>query len=634
MQEYQEKKVLNNPRKEKRITTWDCIWFGHYPQSDATGKTKEPIRWRVLCVEGNDAFIMADRNLDMQQYNASRQAVSWEDCTMRSWLNGYGSDCNLCGIDYSNDNFLNRAFTSEEQEAIMVTNVVNGMNPKSKVSGGRDTQDKIFLLSFEEVTNADYGFDSNYMKYGEGRKPKHTAYVDAGGTIHSDEGRSANGRFSWWLRTPGKDAFYAANVQSYGSVSDYGLWVDRCDYAVRPALHLNLEQAECWSYAGTICSKELEGLTVVRGKTTYEVGEKLTLENMAVTALYSNEGEKIIKSYKTNIKDIDMSTEGTKELKISYTERGMTKTATVEIDVIKSDYANIPNSEEPQTLENPKPDWKGIVAWDCIYFGHYPQSDITGKENEPIRWRVLYVEGNDAFLVADRCLDIQKYNETDDDATWETSTIRSWLNGYGSSANNCGIDYIEDNFLKRAFSPEEQRAIRTTVVINDDNYEHETPGGNTTRDKVFFLSYDEAATALFGFDTDAGDVFDYATRRYYTAYSANLRNQQSEADSEKDFDENSEALWMLRSPGSHPNYVGYVMGKGSRGRSGVKFGQWLTGICPALHLNLAATELWAYAGKAYSDGADDAKTLVGKAKFAKELMQRRVSKKLLEDEYI
>ena len=86
MQEYQEKKVLNNPRKEKRIITWDCIWFGHYPQSDTTGKTKEPIRWRVLSVEGNDAFIMADRNLDMQQYNASRQAVSWEDCTMRSWL--------------------------------------------------------------------------------------------------------------------------------------------------------------------------------------------------------------------------------------------------------------------------------------------------------------------------------------------------------------------------------------------------------------------------------------------------------------------------------------------------------------------------------------------------------------------
>lgn len=632
MQDSQEKQVLSNPRKEKRLITWDSVYFGHYPQSDATGKTKEPIKWRVLWVEGNDAFLLADRNLDMQQYNACRQAVLWEECTMRSWLNGYGSSCNVCGIDYTNDNFLNRAFTAKEQEAIMVTNVINKSAPKSKVLSGSDTQDKVFLLSFEEVTNADYGFDADRMKYGEGRKPKHTAYVDAGGSIHSDVGRSANGRFSWWLRTPGKDLEHGAEVASYGVASDYGLWVDRCDNAVRPALHLNLEYVDCWSYAGTICSKELEALTVVRGKTTYEVGEKLTLENMAVTALYSNEGEKIIKSYKTNIKEIDMSTEGTKELKISYTERGMTQTTTVEIDVVKSDCPNASISEKVKALGNPKPDWRGIVAWDCIYFGSYPQSDITGETKEPIRWRVLWVEGNDAFLVADRCLDIQKYNATDDGATWETSTIRSWLNGYGSSENTCGIDYTQDNFMERAFSQEEQRAIKTTVVRNDDNYEHETPGGNTTRDKVFFLSYDEAATSLYGFDTDAGDVFDYATRRYHTAYSAHKENQQS--DSEKVYDEHSTALWMLRSPGSKPNEVGYVLGNGSRHKPGVRFGQWITGICPAIHLNLAEVELWAYAGKAYSDGAEDPGTLKGEAAFAKELIQRRISKKMLEDEYL
>ena len=650
MQNIQKNPILNNPRKEKRIMTWDCVWFGHYPQSDST-EEKEPIKWRVLSVEGNNAFLVADMNLDMQPYHVVREAVTWEKCTLRRWLNGYGNDSNTDkmddtqgmqyqlppwspliehGIDYQKENFIDRAFTPAEQEAIIVTDLVNKGNPKIKVPGGANTKDKIFLLSYEDVTNADYGFAPNDGKYDEPRKPKQTAYVDAGGSIHSDASSCADGRFNWWLRTPGEQQDYAAYGNSIGYVCKMGMGVDRCDNAVRPALHLNLEHVDCWSYAGTVSNKDLELITIVKGRTTYAIGEKLNLSDMTITAMYSNEGEKLVKSYKTNVKDIDMSVEGIKTLEVSYTERGITQTAAIDIDVQKLDASFMEVNEKAMALQNPKTDWKGIVTWDCIYFGNYPQSDITGTIKEPIRWRILYIEGNDAFLVADRCLDIQQYNATADGVTWETSTIRSWLNGYEGTQNACQIDYRQDNFMNSAFTPKEQEAILSTIVLNTDNYEHKVPGGNNTKDKVFLLSYDEAANVLFGFDTDADSCSDYATKRCHTAYTAHKKNM---IEGSETCNEKSGALWLLRSPGSTSGRAMSISSIGMRFRPGERFGQYITAVCPALHLNLADTELWTYAGTVSSDQNEAPGTLKGEAELMKRIAEKRISKAMLEHEY-
>ena len=112
---------LSNPTVENGIVYYSCVYFGNYPQSDGTGVNKEPIKWRVLSVKGTDAFLIADSLLDSQQYNDTYTSVTWEKCTLRSWLNGYGSDSNNSGIDYSNNNFIDTAFTPEEQNAIMTT---------------------------------------------------------------------------------------------------------------------------------------------------------------------------------------------------------------------------------------------------------------------------------------------------------------------------------------------------------------------------------------------------------------------------------------------------------------------------------------------------------------------------------
>ena len=116
---------LSNPVTDSNgVTTWDCVYFGNYYQSDATGNTKDPIKWRVLSVDGDDAFLMADQNLDAKPYNTSYVDVTWETCTLRSWLNGYGASANVEETDYSSDNFLDTAFTAEERAAIRQTTVV------------------------------------------------------------------------------------------------------------------------------------------------------------------------------------------------------------------------------------------------------------------------------------------------------------------------------------------------------------------------------------------------------------------------------------------------------------------------------------------------------------------------------
>ena len=81
--------VLNNPIINNESTTWDCVYFGNYWQNDTNGdgKTdrndkKQPIKWRVLSVDGDDAFLIADKNLDAQPYNKTTNNGTWETSTL------------------------------------------------------------------------------------------------------------------------------------------------------------------------------------------------------------------------------------------------------------------------------------------------------------------------------------------------------------------------------------------------------------------------------------------------------------------------------------------------------------------------------------------------------------------------
>ena len=233
----------------------DNIYFGTYQQSSA-GSTEpdgtegvdwiksdtankngqdpyyyiDPVKWRVLSNASGQLFLLSDQNLDVQPYNSSKTSITWEKSTIRSWLNGYAASKNNSGTDYSSNNFIDAAFSSDEQVAIADTYVYNKNNPSYNTSGGNDTTDRIFLLSIEEANNSSYFPNGN-----DSRKSTNTAYVASCNGV-SDVGAVDE----WWLRSPGYTDDLAAYVRVDGVVDSPGNRVTSTSMAVRPAFNLNL----------------------------------------------------------------------------------------------------------------------------------------------------------------------------------------------------------------------------------------------------------------------------------------------------------------------------------------------------------------------------------------------------------
>ena len=239
---------LGNPAINDGVTTWDCIYFGNYWQKDTNGDgkadqndEKQPIKWRVLSVDGDDAFLLADQNLFCSTYDVGSfvgEEITWETCALRERLNS---------------GFLSDAFSAVEQAEIRDTNVENKNNLEYGTEGGNDTVDKIYLLSIEEVSNAAYGFNSNYSEPSDTRIARDTAYAAFSGrqSFNIYEGSADY----WRLRSPGKDDISAAIIKSNGAG-------EHCDWgykaglnAVRPALHLNLS-SPVWKPAGKVRSDD------------------------------------------------------------------------------------------------------------------------------------------------------------------------------------------------------------------------------------------------------------------------------------------------------------------------------------------------------------------------------------------
>ena len=258
--------ILRNPKVEDdsstesgKKVTWNCLWFGSYPQSQITAedgeiytiltnidnwnkngdviientkyhKTEkdyfkyEPIKWRILQSENGEAFLLSDVILDKQLYNENDKYVTWEKSSLRAWLN---------------KKFINTAFSDEEKEKINITEIVNQDNPVYGIEGGNNTFDKIFLLSLSEVSEQQdgekYGFlDDEIRACGKSDFSKTVSW--------------------WWLRSPGRNSFSAAEVDCCGWILRCGVDVCYDSDGVRPALHLNLSSSNLFSYAGTVSS--------------------------------------------------------------------------------------------------------------------------------------------------------------------------------------------------------------------------------------------------------------------------------------------------------------------------------------------------------------------------------------------
>ena len=186
------------------VQVGDHFTFGVYEQDNDLTNGQEPIEWRVLKIEGNEALCITEYALDSVCYSTARGYARWRTATLRDWL--------------SND-FYNAAFSDTEKQAIITKEIINWRE--------KPTTDPVILLDTDQAKRL---FSSH-----DDRQCIPTAYAVAQGGYISREGTCW-----WWLRSPGGSSRYAAGVFSSGAVDHYGDGVFGAHDMVRPAMWIEL----------------------------------------------------------------------------------------------------------------------------------------------------------------------------------------------------------------------------------------------------------------------------------------------------------------------------------------------------------------------------------------------------------
>ena len=194
----------------------------------------EPIKWRILSEENGQAFLMSDIAIDAQQYYHSASETrtvdgriiypnNYAESEIRKWLN---------------ETFYNTAFSDLQKNIVITTSVDNS----TKSTGSNDnryacenTNDKVFLLSINEITDSKYVLNSLTA-----RRLESSDYAKSQGCRQETSG-SNKGNCLWWLRSPSNgyssDARY---VKFEGDHVGYSLNVSYTSSGVVPALRIIL----------------------------------------------------------------------------------------------------------------------------------------------------------------------------------------------------------------------------------------------------------------------------------------------------------------------------------------------------------------------------------------------------------
>ncbi|MBQ4573300.1 MAG: hypothetical protein IJA80_08480 [Clostridia bacterium] len=200
----------------------------------------EPLEWRVLDPE--KSFVMCESIIDAQPFNNTaylditdgsyylestfeNDTNSYATSLMRSWLN---------------NDFYNTAFSSVEQAEIQYSTQDNSCFDSNYPEFDSDTTyDKVFLLSYDEVTNSAYGFSLDASEYDSARAAQGTDYARVQGlyTITKDD-YAHKGDSQWWLRSPDR---YSGRICTvfYGGYAEGKTHSYYTYSGIRPAIYID-----------------------------------------------------------------------------------------------------------------------------------------------------------------------------------------------------------------------------------------------------------------------------------------------------------------------------------------------------------------------------------------------------------
>lgn len=199
------------------------------------------------------------------------------------------------------------------------------------------------------------------------------------------------------------------------------------------------------------------------------------------------------------------------------------------------------------------PGESGVRVGDTVLLGRYEQDNDLTDGAETLEWQVLALSGNRALVISRAGLDCVPYHESYTETTWAACTLRKWLNGA---------------FLTEAFTEEERAGILTVRVDETVNPDFETSGGAATADRVFILSFEEAA-AFFASDAErAAGATAYAVARGAGTFAS------------------GNCWWWLRTPGHAPDFAAFVDCDGFENSPGNYVSRPVNAVRPAMWIVL------------------------------------------------
>lgn len=234
------------------------------------------------------------------------------------------------------------------------------------------------------------------------------------------------------------------------------------------------------------------------------------------------------------------------------------------------------NSEIEKTASGDKKESKS--GFETMIFGSYEQDNTVSNGKEPIEWIILSQNDSEILLLSKYALDCKPYNTEQTNVTWESCSLRKWLN---------------EEFYKDAFSEEDKKRIIENSTMNSYTNKYGIGGGNDTKDKVFLLSLSEVTNKEYGFSSSCSETD--ITRRcaptdYAMAKGADRVDKKGAVLGLDEYGKTSDGeytcWWWLRSPGSYARNAVPVFWDGSVFETGNYVDRDTKAIRPAIKIRL------------------------------------------------
>lgn len=403
----------------------------------------EPVKWRVLEVSGDSLLLMADNAVDCQRYSSNTEKYTWSDSPMRVWLNGYSQKA-ANGYTCAGGGFINTAFSKDEQADIIESDIHTEDNTLwgNNIPGGKDVQDKVFLLSAAETVNESYGFAPDAMTLSSTRRLQPTDYAFAMGTWLGTYNKYY-GNCWWMLRTSGDYAQKMALIYRTGQVYKEGYYVNTPYYGVVPALRVKASSE--YVMTEEEYNKKYPSVTIVYGDADGDGKVTLTDASAALKAALG-----IDKADDTLTKTLDVDGNGKLELTdVTYVlkyalgiiskfpaEEATTTLSVVAQAVEEAEQTHIKEAEDVEVPEYTHYPASGRVwlAADSIAAQHdnntnLAASSLTVKTRDTLGWGVIFnnyfKDGNYRRFEEGQVIDTQFAKNTTDSAVVINNTALS-----------------------------------------------------------------------------------------------------------------------------------------------------------------------------------------------------------------